>query len=53
MEGRQAFEALQWLAYICRTKKNITRAGNGREVHLPRVTNVKGDGYGTREVFQT
>ena len=51
---RQSVEALQWLAYIGRTKNNITHAGNGREVHLPGVPNVKFDGYCvlTTEVFE-
>jgi hypothetical protein len=43
MGDRQSIEALQWLAYIGRTK-NI-HAGNGREVHLAGVPNVKVDGY--------
>jgi len=34
MGHRQSFDALQWLAYISRTRKNITHAANGREVHL-------------------
>ena len=42
---RQAVEALQWLAYIGRTKNNITHTGNGREVHLPSVPNVRIDVY--------
>jgi len=51
---RQSLEALQCLAYIGRTKNNVTHAGNGREVHLPGVPNVKVDGYckGTYEVFE-
>ena len=54
MGDRQSFEALQCLAYIGRTRNNITHAGNGREVHLPGVPNVKVDGYyvETREVFE-
>ena len=32
---RQSVEALQWLAYIGRTRNNVTHAGNGREVHWP------------------
>jgi hypothetical protein len=52
MGDRQSFEALQWLAYIVRTRKNITHAANGREFHLPGVPNVIVDGYCavTREV---
>jgi hypothetical protein len=42
---RQSVEALQWLAYIVRMWNSVTHAGNGREVHLPRVRNVKVDGY--------
>ena len=41
---RQSIEGLQWLAYIGRTRK-IIHAGNGREVHLAGVLNVKVDGY--------
>jgi len=54
MGDRQSVEALQWLAYIGRNRNNITHAGNGREVNLPRVPNVKVDGYcaETREVFE-
>jgi len=53
MGGRQSVEALQWLAYIGRTR-NISHAGNGREVRLAGVPNVKVDGYceETNEVFQ-
>ena len=42
------------MAYIGRTRKNVTHAGNGREVHLPRVTNVKVDEYcgETNEIFE-
>ena len=51
---RHSVEALQWLAYIGRTKNNITHAGNGREVHLPGISSVKVDGYcaETREIFE-
>ena len=51
--NRQSVEALQWLAYIGRTR-NISHAGNGREVRLAGVPNVKVDGYceETNEVFQ-
>ena len=54
MVDRQSVEALQWLVYIGRTRNNITHAGNGTEVHLPCVPNVKVDGYCsvTREVFE-
>jgi G:T-mismatch repair DNA endonuclease (very short patch repair protein) len=53
MEDRQSVEALQWRAYIGRTRNNIIHDGNGREVHLPGVSNVKVDGYCamTREVL--
>jgi len=45
MRHRQSVEALQWLAYIGRTRNINTHAGNGREVHLPGLANVKVDGY--------
>ena len=53
MGDSHSAEALQCLAYICQKRNNIY-AGNGREVHLPRVPNVKVDGYcaGIREVFE-
>ena len=41
---RQSVEALQGWTYIGRTRNNVTHAGNGREVHLPGVPNVKVDG---------
>ena len=34
MGFRQSVDALQWLAYIGRTRNNGIHAGNGREVHL-------------------
>ena len=54
MGYRQSVEALQWLAYIGQSRSNIVHAGNGREVHLDRVPNVKVDGYcrETNEVFE-
>ena len=54
MGDRQSVEALQCLVYIGRTRNNVTHAGNGREVHLPTVTNVNVDGYWeeTNEVFE-
>ena len=54
MGDRKSVEPLQWLAYIGRTLNNVTHAGNGREVHLAGVSNVKVDGYcqETNEVFQ-
>jgi hypothetical protein len=54
MGDRQSVEALQWLAYISRTRNNVTHAGNGREVRLDRVPNLKVDGYfaETGEVFE-
>jgi hypothetical protein len=54
MGDRQSVEALQWLSYIGRTRNNVTHAGNGKEVHLPGVPNVKVDGYCavTGEVFE-
>jgi hypothetical protein len=45
MGDRQSVEALQWLAYIGRTRNNVTHAENGREVRLGRVPNLKVDGY--------
>ena len=41
MGDRQSVVALQWLAYIGRTRNNVTHAGNGREAHLRGVPNVK------------
>jgi hypothetical protein len=32
MGDSQSVEALQWLAYIGRTRGNVTNAGNGREI---------------------
>jgi len=54
MGDRPFFEALQWLAYIGRTRNNVTHAGNGREVHLPGVPNVKVEWYcqETNEIFE-
>ena len=61
MGDRQPVEALKWLSYIDRTSNNITHAGNGREVHLPGLANVKVEGtvqrleksLSTRGVFGT
>jgi hypothetical protein len=52
MGDRQSIEGLKWLACIGRTRK-IIHAGNGREVPLAGVPNVKVDGYcrKTNEVF--
>ena len=54
MGDRQSVEALQWLAYIGLTRKNITHADNGREVHLAWLPNVNFDWYyaETNEVFE-
>jgi hypothetical protein len=54
MEDRQSVEALQWLAYIRRTRNNVTYAGNRIEVHLATVPNVKVYGYcsKTNEVLE-
>ena len=51
---RQSVLALQWLAYIGRTKNNVTHTGNGREVYLAGVPNMNFDGYcsETNEVFE-
>jgi len=43
MGDRQSIEGLQWLAYMGRTSK-IIHVGNGREMHLPGVPNIKVDG---------
>jgi hypothetical protein len=37
----QSVGALEWLAYIGRTRNNMTHAGNGREVRLDRAPNLK------------
>jgi hypothetical protein len=49
----QSVEALQWLSSIFRKRNNVTHAGNGREVHLGRVPNVKVEGHcsETNDVF--
>ena len=54
MRDRQSVEALQWLAYIGRTRNSISHAGNGRKVGLAEVPNVKFYGYcaETNEVFE-
>ena len=54
MGYRQSVEAIQWLAYIGQTRDDVIHAGNGRKVHLPRVRNVKVNGYSpkTQEVFE-
>jgi len=54
MGDRQSIETLQWLAYIGRTRSNITHAGNGREVHLAGLSNINVDGYckEINEVFE-
>ena len=46
-------EVLQWLAYIVRITDDVIHVGNGREVHLPVVLNVKFDLYSakTQDVF--
>jgi hypothetical protein len=53
MGDRQSIVGLQWLAYIGRSK-NIINAGNGRDVHLTGVPNVKFDGYcqDTNEILE-
>ena len=53
MWDRQSIGGLQWLACVGRTK-TIILAGNGREVHLAGLPNVKVDGYcrETNEVFE-
>lgn len=51
---RNSVKALQCLSYIGRTRNNVTHAGNGNEVHLARVPNVKDDGCcaETNNVFE-
>jgi len=51
---RQPDEALQWLAYIGRTRNTVSHDGNGREVNLAGVPTVKFDEYcaETNEVFE-
>ena len=53
MGDRHSVEPLQWLPYIGRTR-NVSHAGNGWEVRLAGVPNVKVDGYceQTNEVFE-
>jgi len=41
MGNRESVEALQWLAYIGRTRSNVTYTGNGRQVHLVGFLNLK------------
>jgi len=45
MGDRQAFKAVQWLAYIGQKRNSVTHADNVTEVHLARVPNEKCDGY--------
>jgi len=54
MGDRQSLEDLQWVAYISRTRNNVTHAGSLREVHFAVVRNVKDDGYCAKanEVFE-
>ena len=54
MGDRQSAEDFQCLAYIGWKRDDEIHAGNGREVHLPGVPNVKVDGYSpkTQEVFE-
>jgi hypothetical protein len=53
MGCRQSIEGLQWLAYMGKNRK-IIHAGNGREMHLSGLPNVKVDGYceEAKEVFE-
>jgi len=53
MGYRQSVETLQWLEYIGRTR-NVSHAGNEREVLLAGAPNVKVEGYceETNEVFE-
>jgi hypothetical protein len=54
MTDRQSIEALQWLTYLGQTRNDISHAGNGREVSLDGLKNLKVDGYcaKTKEVFE-
>ena len=54
MDDCQSLEGLQWLAYIDQTRDDVIHAGNGNEVHLAGVPNVKFNGYDpkTKEVFE-
>jgi len=54
MGDHETFEALQCLAYIGRTRKNVTQTCNGQEVHLAGLHNFKVDGCcsETNEVFE-
>jgi len=54
MRDRQSVEAIQRLAYFGRTRNKVIHAGNGREVRLAGVPNVKVDGdcEETNEVFE-
>ena len=45
MGDGQSVEALQWLAYIGRTRNNVTHVVNGKEVQLSRVQNEKVEVY--------
>ena len=53
MGDRRSLQALQWLAYIGRTR-NIYHVGNGREIRLAGLPNVKVDWFceETNEVFE-
>jgi hypothetical protein len=53
MVDSQAVEALELMAYIGRTRNNVTHTGNGREVHLPRVPNLMGIVYRLRRYLST
>jgi predicted membrane GTPase involved in stress response len=54
MGDRQSIDTLQWLAYIGLKKNDDTHAGNGREVHLAGLPNLKINEYcaETNEVFE-
>jgi hypothetical protein len=54
MGDHQSAETLQGLDYIGRTRDNLTHAGNGREVRLAGLPNLKVDGYcaDTKDVFE-
>ena len=45
MGDGQSVEALQWLAYIGRTRNNVTHVVNGKGVRLSRVQNEKVEVY--------
>jgi len=45
MGDQHYVQALQWLTYIGRRDHNVSHVGNGRDVRLAKIPNVKIDGY--------